>query len=122
MKFALLLGTYCALLLGTGYLTFVKFVGMPNIPGPEVVATLGSDPEFKKDLLDDVKVSRERNADLIRLSAHSFDVIVGALLGFLSATATSVGIGAKASQKSPNGTERDVRQPPPAARTHEEVG
>jgi hypothetical protein len=46
---------------------------------------LGAFIEFKADLLIDVNASRQRTSDLIKLSAHSFDVILGALLGFLSA-------------------------------------
>jgi hypothetical protein len=87
-----ILATYVALLAVTGYLTFVRFPGMPTLPGPDMVASLAGDPDFKADLLEDVKAARLRSGDLIKLAAHSFDVILGALLGFLSAVAASTGL------------------------------
>jgi hypothetical protein len=90
--FAGILITYIAMLVVTGYLTFIRFPGMPTLATPQMVATLAGDPDFKADLLDDVKAARQRSGDLIKLAAHSFDVILGALLGFLSAVAATSGL------------------------------
>jgi hypothetical protein len=87
-----ILVTYIALLFVTGYLTFVRFPGMPTLPTPPMVADLAGDPDFKADLLEDVRTARQRSGDLIKLAAHSFDVILGALLGFLSAVAATTGL------------------------------
>ncbi len=92
LKFSLILSTYAVLLSATGYLSFVKFVGLPTSMTVEEMERAAQDADFKKDLLEDVKTARERNGDLIKLSAHAFDVILGALLGFLSATASSIGL------------------------------
>jgi len=83
---------YALMLVATGYLTFLWFPGMPTLPTPPMIAALASDPEFKADLLDDVRAARQRTAELIKLAAHSFDVILGALLGFLSAVAATTGL------------------------------
>ena len=87
-----ILGTYIALLTVTGYLTFVRFPGLPTLPTPNMIEELARDPDFKADLLEDVKIARQRAGELIKLAAHSFDVILGALLGFLSAVAASIGL------------------------------
>jgi hypothetical protein len=91
-KFSLILLTYAVMLSTTGYLTFVKFVGLPTIASEDEIKRAATDKDFKKDLLDDVRAARERNGDLVKLSAHAFDVILGALLGFLSAVASSLGL------------------------------
>ncbi len=85
--FVSILATYLMLLGTTGYLAFFKFPGTYNLPNPEMIQTLASDSEFKTDLLDDVKKARERDRKLIELAAQSFNVILGAMLGFLSAIA-----------------------------------
>ena len=87
-----ILATYIFMLVATGYLTFVWFPGMPTLPTPPMIGALASDPDFKADLLDDVRTARQRAAELIKLAAHSFDVILGALLGFLSAVAATTGL------------------------------
>jgi len=99
--FAGILLTYVLLLVTTGYLTFIRFPGMPTLPTPDMVAALGSDEEFKADLLEDLKTARQRATDLIKLSAHSFDVVLGALLGFLSAVAATMGLTGKTSIGAP---------------------
>ena len=80
---------YMLVLSATGYLTFIKFPSEPTLPSQTMIDRLSSDPDFKSDLLEDIKTARERKESLIRLSAHSFDVILGALLGFLSAFASA---------------------------------
>ena len=65
-----------------GYLVFVKFPNMDILPTPPMIQSLANDPELKADMLEDVKAARQRSADLIKLAAHSFDVTLGALLGF----------------------------------------
>src|SRR3989304_248129 len=92
MRYSVFFGvvvTYLFLIIATGYLTFLWFPGMYPLPTPPMLAALGSDPDFKADLLDDVRTSRQRTAELIKLAAHSFDVVLGALLGFLSAVAAT---------------------------------
>jgi hypothetical protein len=83
--FASILSTYLILLCSTGYLAFFKFPGTPTLPTQEMVQGLGNDQEFKSDLLQDVKQARERDRKLVELAAQSFNVILGAMLGFLSA-------------------------------------
>ena len=95
MRYSVFFGvvvTYLFLIIATGYLTFLWFPGMYTLPTPPMLAALGSDPDFKADLLDDVRTSRQRTAELIKLAAHSFDVVLGALLGFLSAVAATTGL------------------------------
>jgi hypothetical protein len=104
MRITLFLGilvTYIALLFITGYLTFIRFPGMPTLPTSPMLENVAGDPDFKADLLDDVRTARERSGDLIKLAAHSFDVILGALLGFLSAVAATIGLtgGARTTQQ-----------------------
>ena len=90
--FSGILLTYVLVLAATGYLTFVRFPTMDILPTPPMIQALGSDSELKADMLEDVKAARQRSADLIKLSAHSFDVTLGALLGFLSALAAGAGL------------------------------
>ena len=116
--FVAILATYIAMLVTTGYLTFVKFPGMPTLPNQSMITDLAGDPEFKADLLEDVKAARQRSGDLIKLAAHSFDVILGALLGFLSAVAATTGLTGKTQttqrQASPTQSPRTDNVPPQA--------
>lgn len=110
MRVAVFVGiliTYIAMLVVTGYLTFVRFPGMPTLPTPQMVVALAGDADFKADLLEDVKAARQRSGDLIKLAAHSFDVILGALLGFLSAVAATTGLtgGARTTQRQAASTQ-----------------
>jgi hypothetical protein len=102
-----ILATYVAMLVITGYLTFVLFPGMPTLPTPPMIADLAGDPDFKADLLEDVKTARQRSGELIKLAAHSFDVILGALLGFLSAVAATTGLtgGTQTTQRQASSTQ-----------------
>ena len=98
----LILGAYILLLGFTGYLSFFKFPGdevFPQDQGKVMADNRGdvklakSDPDLKKEFLANLESSRAEERKLIDLAAHSFDVLLGALLGFLSATAVSAGIG-----------------------------
>jgi hypothetical protein len=90
--FNAILATYLLMLLATGTLAFYWFPNLATVPEKDVVSMLRSDPELKADLLEDLKVSRQRTSQLIQLASHSFDVLLGALLGFLSAVAAHQGI------------------------------
>lgn len=83
--FASILATYLLLLCGMGYLAFFEFPGSVTLPSPEMVEELGKDEDFKKDLLEDLKQARDRDRKLIELAGQSFNIILGATLGFLSA-------------------------------------
>lgn len=110
MRYSVFFGillTYLFLLTSTGYLTFLRFPGMDILPTPPMIAALAHDPELKADLLDDVKNARQRASELIKLSAHSFDVILGALLGFLSAVAASTGLTGKSQKRDEAGPEHE---------------
>ncbi len=113
--FGALLVTYAALLVATGYLAFIKFPGMATLPSEMMIQHLAADADFKADLLEDLKAARQRSADLIKLAAHSFDVILGALLGFLSAVAATIGLTGSAQAR---GRETDTTPSPDTVDVH----
>lgn len=111
--FAAILASYMVLLCATGYLAFFQFPGSYNLPSPEMIKTLGTDPDFKQDLLEDIKQARERDRKLIELSAQSFNVILGALLGFLSAVgAHKIGIRRSSDPARPDAQAAAEHAPP----------
>ena len=87
-QFYTVTAVYIVLLAFTGYLAFFKFPGAYSLPTPQMVKTLAGDAELKQELLDDVRESRARHTKIIELASQSFNIILGALLGFLSAIAT----------------------------------
>jgi hypothetical protein len=91
--FVIILAVYALALVATGYLSFFRFVGLATFPPPDMIAAVKGDPDLSKDMFADVARAREQNTKLVDLAAHSFDVLLGALLGFLSAGAISAGIG-----------------------------
>lgn len=83
--FRTILITYVFMLLALGYFAFIRFPGRSTLAPPEYVKAIGLDPELKKDLLEDVKSARDRDRKLVELSGQSFNIVLGATLGFLSA-------------------------------------
>ncbi len=77
-----------------------------------MVLTLGSDQDFKQDLLEDIKTARERDKKIVELASQSFNVVLGAILGFLSAIGAGRLAVGRVSDKSPN--DRGTIELPPA--------
>ena len=113
--FATILLAYILGLVGTSYLAFYRFRGISTLPPPQMMDIFYSrkdDPSAIKELWSDVDMAREQNAKLTDLADHSFDVMLGALLGFLSAAGVSAGIGSLTEAPSP-ATDKSSPPPPP---------
>jgi hypothetical protein len=109
--FVTILGAYILGLIATGYMSFFRFMGASTMPPPEVISAIKNDPDAIKELWSDVDRVREQNAKLVDLAAHSFDVLLGALLGFLSAAGVSAGIG-KPTEALLAATDKSPQAPP----------
>ena len=83
---------YVILLAGTGYFTFVRFPGLQTLPSESLLERAAKDPYLRDQLTKDVEIARERREQLVKSASHSFDVVLGALLGFLSAVAATAGL------------------------------
>jgi len=104
-RFLILLISYFVLLGATGYLSFCKLSSFSTLPHERSVQLAAAHPEYgddlMQDLLEEVRGARERRESLAKLASHSFDVVLGALLGFLSA----LGIGQTASKNGKTSTQ-----------------
>jgi hypothetical protein len=90
--FSSILVTYALLLASTGYLSFLHFPGLTTLPNPEMIDRAAKSEIYRVQLLKDVETARDRREQLVKLASHSFDVILGALLGFLSAVAAATAL------------------------------
>ena len=80
-----ILGTHIFLLIGTGYIAFIHPPSLGTLATPtEIMAIEKAGPDFKKDYLDDLRISRERATKIVNLSSQSFHIILGSLLSFLA--------------------------------------
>ncbi|WP_157726413.1 hypothetical protein [Imhoffiella purpurea] len=80
---------YLALFCSTGYVAFFAEEWNPAVNYGEIPAKT-KDPETKALILEELKRDSEIYKKRRELAAQSFNVVLGALLGFLSASATSV--------------------------------
>jgi hypothetical protein len=110
------LAVYILGLVGTGYLSFFNFIGLTTFAPPDMIRVAKDDPERKRDMLTDIARSRDEKATLVDLAAHSFDVLLGALLGFLSAAPVSAGIGRPREESSPPAESSEPKPDQNAAR------
>ena len=110
------LAVYILGLVGTGYLSFFNFIGLTTFAPPDMIRVAKDDPERKRDMLTDIARSRDEKAKLVDLAAHSFDVLLGALLGFLSAAPVSAGIGRPREESSPPAESSEPKPDQNAAR------
>ena len=86
---ALILLVYLALFCATGYIAFFKYEDNPAVNiRPEWINRF-EDPETRKRMLDALKDDGVVYAKKRDLATQSFNVVLGALLGFLSASAVS---------------------------------
>jgi hypothetical protein len=84
-----LLIVYVGLFLSTGYLAFVNIELLP--PANEIQeVTKVTDEEVKKFILEAMRVEDAERSKRQSLAIQAFNVVLGALLGFLSASATSL--------------------------------
>ena len=80
---------YMALFSATGYVAFFKYEDNPAVNiSPEWINRF-EDPETRKRMLDTLKDDSAMYAKKRELATQSFNVVLGALLGFLSASAVS---------------------------------
>jgi hypothetical protein len=85
----LILLVYVALFCATGYVAFFKYEDNPAVNiSPEWIMRF-DDPETRKRMLDTLKEDSATFAKKRELATQSFNVVLGALLGFLSASAVS---------------------------------
>ena len=92
MKWYMFLGilfTYLFLIIGTGYLAFIKYHSLSTLPSPQMTQRAETDSFYKEQLENDINNARDRRELLAKSASHSFDVILGALLGFMSAVAAT---------------------------------
>ena len=86
---ALILFVYVALFGATGYVAFFKYEDNPAVNiSPEWINRF-DDPETRKRMLDTLKEDSVTFSKKRELATQSFNVVLGALLGFLSASAVS---------------------------------
>jgi hypothetical protein len=86
---ALILLAYVVLFCATGYVAFFKYEDNPAVNiSPEWIKRF-DDPETRKRMLDTLKEDSVMFAKKRELATQSFNVVLGALLGFLSASAVS---------------------------------
>jgi hypothetical protein len=76
----------------TGYLTFIKFPKQMTLPTVEMSKRAEVDAFYKEQLQIDIDASRGRRELIAKSASHSFDVVLGALLGFMSAIVASKGL------------------------------
>jgi len=85
----MVLAVYMALFCATGYVAFFKYEDNPAVNiSPEWINRF-QDPETRKRMLDTLKDDSGMYAKKRDLATQSFNVVLGALLGFLSASAVS---------------------------------
>ncbi|MEW6621172.1 MAG: hypothetical protein AB1422_17875 [bacterium] len=85
----MILAVYMALFCATGYVAFFKYEENPAINiSPKWISQF-QDPETRKRMLDTLKDDSAMFAKKRELATQSFNVVLGALLGFLSASAVS---------------------------------
>lgn len=85
----MILAVYLALFCATGYVAFFKYEDNPAVNiSPEWINRF-QDPETRKRMLDTLKDDSATYAKKRELATQSFNVVLGALLGFLSASAVS---------------------------------
>lgn len=91
-KFALwimVLSVYMVLFCATGYIAFFKYEDNPAVNiSPEWINRF-EDPETRKRMLETLKDDSVVYAKKRELATQSFNVVLGVLLGFFSATAVS---------------------------------
>lgn len=86
----MILLVYVALFCATGYVAFFKYEDNPAINiSPEWINRF-EDPETRNRILETLKEDSATFAKKRELATQSFNVVLGALLGFLSASAVSV--------------------------------
>jgi hypothetical protein len=121
--FAILI-VYSILLGATGYLSFYRFIGNEPFVSENDMKLVADDPELKKDLLIDAARARDRDFKLVDLATHSFDVLLGALIGFLSAMGASSGtvptLADRGRQNQPPTPSRLSHPPRPTGRASKE--
>ncbi|WP_309385847.1 hypothetical protein [Cerasicoccus frondis] len=93
-----ILAAYIMLVFATGYLAFFQERYNPAADLGEKNIKLLQDPTVANHILDAIRVESSAFKARKELAAQSFNVVLGALLGFLSATAVAT------SQKNAEGT------------------
>lgn len=89
LPWVMILSVYIALFCATGYVAFFKYEENPAVNiTPEWINRF-EDPEMRKRMLDSLKDDSAVYAKKRELATQSFNVVLGALLGFLSASAVS---------------------------------
>ncbi len=84
-----LLGVYLALFASTGYLAFLNKHQLPGYEKYEQIASI-EDQETKAFVIEALKQEDAEHGKRQDLATQSFNVVLGALLGFMSASATSL--------------------------------
>ncbi|MCE9688126.1 MULTISPECIES: hypothetical protein [Shewanella] len=80
---------YLVLFVATGYVAFFEIDHNPTIDlNPSLYADI-QDPETKSLIIETLKQDTASHQKKRELASHSFNVVLGALLGFLSASAVS---------------------------------
>jgi len=91
-----ILGVYILLFITTGYIAFIRKDINPALdPGSDQTMARLQDEATRQFVLTTLQQEAEDHKKKADLGAHSFNVVLGALLGFLSASAVSRVAGVK---------------------------